>query len=130
MEVRLGGGHESLHDECIAIPSTFFMDHKKSVQLIDEAMSEQFKPDRADRAWFRNPDLSEPKLTKRTKQFSAVLASIFMNDQRWVDLVQSHYDNLLEDSREPLIVTKATMTAYFEGLEGMRSIAFEIVSTE
>jgi len=127
IEVRLGGGHESLHDDAIVIPDTFFMDHKKCVHLIDEAMSEQFKPDRADRAWYRNPDLSEPKLTKRTKQFSAVLATVFMNDQQWVELVQSHYDNLVDDGREPPVVTKALMTAYFEGLEGMRTLAFGVV---
>ena len=127
LQVRLGGGHESLHDDAIAVPNTFFMDHKKCVRLIDEAMSEQFKPDRADRAWFRNPDLSEAKLTKRSKQFSAVLATVFMNDQRWVDLVQSHYDNLVDDGRQAPVVTKATMTTYFEGLEGMRTLAFGVV---
>ena len=128
-EVRLGGGHESLHNDAIAVPNTFFMDHKnlKCVQMIDEAMSNQFKPDRAERAWFRNPDLSEAKLTKRTKQFSTVLATVFMNDQRWVELVQSHYDNLLDDGRELPVVTKSTMTAYFEGLEGMRTLAFGVV---
>ena len=127
LQVRLGGGHESLHDDAIAVPNTFFMDHKKCVQLIDEAMSEQFKADRADRAWFRNPDLSEAKLTKRSKQFSAVLATVFINDQQWVDLVQSHYDNLVDDGREAPVVTKATMTTYFEGLEGMRTLAFGVV---
>ena len=90
-------------------------------------MSDQFKPDRADRAWFRNPDLSEAKLTKRTKQFSAVLATVFMNDERWVGLVKSHYDNLIDDGRESVVVTKAAMTAYFEGLEGMRTHAFSVV---
>jgi hypothetical protein len=127
LEARLGGGHESLHSDSLAVPSTFFMDHKKCVTLIDEAMSDQFKPDRADRAWFRNPDLSEAKLTKRTKQFSAVLATVFMNDERWVGLVKSHYDNLIDDGRESVVVTKAAMTAYFEGLEGMRTHAFSVV---
>ena len=56
-----------------------------------------------------------------------MLATVFMNDQRWVDLVQSHYDNLVDDGREAPVVTKATMTTYFEGLEGMRTLAFGVV---
>ena len=127
MEARLGGGHESLHADSIAVPDTFFIDPKKAVDLIDEAMCEYFKPDRADRAWFRNPDLSEHKLTKRTKPFAAMLATIFMNDQRWIDLVQSHFDNLVDDGRESPIVTKTMMTEYFENIEGMRTVAFSLV---
>ena len=65
-EVANGGGYESLHSESLVVPDSFFMEKKKCVDLIDSAMSEHFKPDAAGRAWFRNPDLSESKLPKRT----------------------------------------------------------------
>ena len=127
IDIANGGGHESLHSESIVVPESFFMDRKKSVELIDSVMSEHFKPDSADRAWFRNPDLSESKLKKRTKPFSAMLASVFIQDQRWVNLVQSHYENLVDDGSETPIVTQTLMRDYFLNIEGMRSIAFDLV---
>ena len=126
-EVANGGGHESLHSESLVVPDSFFMEKKKCVDLIDSAMSEHFKPDAAGRASFRNPDLSESKVPKRTKPFSALLATIFMQDQRWVDLVQSHYENLVEDGGESPVVTVGMMRDYFTNIEGIRSIAFELV---
>ena len=50
-----------------------------------------------------------------------------MQDQRWVDLVQSHYENLVEDGGESPVVTVGMMRDYFTNIEGMRSIAFELV---
>jgi len=126
-DVANGGGHESLHAQSIAVPESFFMDRKKCVDLMDSAMSEHFKPDSAGRAWFRNPELSESKLKKRTKPFSAMLASVFIQDQRWVTLVQSHYANLVDDGSEAPIVTQSMMRDYFLNIEGMRSIAFDLV---
>ena len=128
-DVANGGGHESLHAESIVVPESFFMDRKKCVDLMDSAMSEHFKPDSAGRAWFRNPELSESKLKKRTKPFSAMLASVFIQDQRWVTLVQSHYENLVDDGSEAPIVTQGMMRDFFLNIEGMRSIAFDLVRT-
>ena len=126
-ELANGGGHESLHSESIQIPDQFFLDSKKSVDLVDNAMSKHFKPDRAGRAWFRNPDLSEARITKRTKPFAAMLASVFMKDQRWVELVQSHFENLVDDGGDAPVVTEGMMREFFLNIEGMRSIAFELV---
>ena len=95
---------------------------------MDSAMTEHFKPDSAGRAWFRNPELSESKLKKRTKPFSAMLASVFIQDQRWVTLVQSHYENLVDDGSEAPIVTQGMMRDFFLNIEGMRSIAFDLVN--
>jgi hypothetical protein len=123
LEVANGGGHESLHSDSLVVPDSFFLEKKKCVDLIDSAMSEHFKPDAAGRAWFRNPDLSESKVPKRTKPFSALLATIFMQDQRWVHLVQ----NLIEDGGDCPVITVGMMRDYFTNIEGMRSIAFELV---
>jgi len=116
-----------LHSESIQIPDNFFIDCKKSVDLVDGTMSEHFKEDRAGRAWFRNPELSEGKITKRTKPFAAMLASIYMKDQRWVDLVQSHFQNLVDDGGDAPVVTEAMMRDFFLFIEGMRTIAFDLV---
>ena len=129
LEVANGGGHESLHSECVLVPDCFFRERKKSVDLVDSAMSEHFKPDGAGRAWFRNPETSETKIKKRTKLFSAMLATVFMQDQRWVNLVQSHYENLVEDGRDSPVVTLGMMQEYFLNIEGMRSVAFDLVLT-
>ena len=117
-----------MHSDSIFIPDQFFIDYKKSVRLVDEAMSEHFKPDRAGRAWFRNPDLSEAKIAKRTKAFSSMLACVYIKDQRWVDLVQSHYANLIDDGGDTPVVTEGMMRDYFLNIEGMRTIAFDLVS--
>jgi hypothetical protein len=127
LEVANGGGHESLHSESVMVPDCFFLDHKKSVDVVDSAMSEHFKPDGAGRAWFRNPETSESKIKKRTKLFSAMLATVFMQDQRWVNLVQSHYENLVDDGCDSPVVTLKMMQDYFLNIEGMRSVAFDLV---
>ena len=56
-----------------------------------------------------------------------MLASVFMKDQRWVELVQSHFENLVDDGGDAPVVTEGMMREFFLNIEGMRSIAFELV---
>ena len=121
------GGRESLHSDSSVVPASFFMDVKASVGIIHSAMCLHYKEDTKGRAWFRNPDLTVAKITKQPKPFSAMLASVFMNCQQWVKLVQSHYDNLADDDDEPPVVTEGMMTDYFLNIEGMRTLAFGLV---
>ena len=127
MEHAAGGGKESLHLDSMVVPTEFFMEPKASVGLITSAMSSHFKDDSKGRAWFRNPDTTVAKITKQTKPFCAMLSSVFMNSQEWVELVQSHYDNLVDDGAEPPVVTEGMMTDYFYNIEGMRTVAFGLV---
>jgi len=127
MEHAAGGGKESLHLDSMVVPTEFFKEPKASVSLIDSAMSLHFKDDSKGRSWFRNPDTTVAKISKHPKPFSAMLASVFMNNQEWVDLVQSHYDNLVDDGGEPPVVTEGMMADYFYNIEGMRTVAFGLV---
>ena len=45
-------------------------------------------------------------------------------------LVQSHYDNLVDDGGEPPVITEGMMTDYFFNIEGMRTVAFGLVSND
>ena len=127
MEHAAGGGKESLHLDSMALPTAFFMEPKASVSLIHSAMSLHFKDDSKGRSWFRNPEITVAKISKQTKPFCAMLSSVFMNSQEWVELVQSHYDNLVDDGEEPPVVTERMMTDYFFNIEGMRTVAFGLV---
>ena len=113
--------------DSMEVPTAFFKEPKASVTLIDSAMSHHFKDDSKGRSWFRNPDTTVAKITKHPKPFSAMLASVFMNNQEWVNLVQSHYDNLVDDDGEPPVVTEGMMADYFYNIEGMRTVAFGLV---
>ena len=57
-----------------------------------------------------------------------MLANVFMRNDEWVKLVQSHYDNLVDDGGEPPVITEGMMTDYFFNIEGMRTVAFGLVS--
>jgi hypothetical protein len=127
MEHAAGGGKESLHSESTTVPNSFFLEIKASVGLIDSAMCLQYKEDKKGRAWFRNPELTVAKIGRQPKPFSAMLASVFMNCEQWVNLVQSHYDNLADDDKQPPVVTEGMMADYFYNIEGMRTLAFGLV---
>ena len=127
MEHAAGGGKESLHSDSIAVPAEFFMDLKGCVRFIDSAMCLHYKEDNKGRAWFRNPDTTVTKITRHAKPFSAMLANVFMHNHEWVSLVQSHYDNLVDDGGEPPVITEGMMTDYFFNIEGMRTVAFGLV---
>ena len=128
MEHAAGGGKESLHSDSIAVPAEFFMDLKGCVRFIDSAMCLHYKEDNKGRAWFRNPDTTVTKIGRHAKPFSAMLANVFMRNDEWVKLVQSHYDNLVDDGGEPPVITEGMMTDYFFNIEGMRTVAFGLVS--
>ena len=128
MEHAAGGGKESLHSESSIVPDSFFLDIKASVGLIHSAMCLQYKEDKKGRAWFRNPDLTVAKIGRQPKPFCAMLASVFINCEQWVNLVQSHYDNLADDDHQSPVVTEGMMADYFYDIEGMRTLAFGLVS--
>ena len=127
LEHATGGGKESLHSESSVVPDSFFLDIKACVGLIHSAMCLQYKEDKKGRAWFRNPDLTAAKIGRQPKPFCAMLASVFMNCEQWVNLVQSHYDNLADDDKQPPVVTEGMMADYFYNIEGMRTLAFGLV---
>ena len=127
LEHATGGGKESLHSESSVVPDSFFLDIKACVGLIHSAMCLQYKEDKKGRAWFRNPDLTVAKIGRQPKPFCAMLASVFMNSEQWVNLVQSHYDNLADDDEQPPVVTEGMMADYFYNIEGMRTLAFGLV---
>ena len=116
----------SLHDPSLDFPSE---KPTLSDEFFDETVNEAMKSlgDKtgSSKPWFSNGRTTMQKIEADVECVSHLLASIFINDERWIKLVESHNVNL-HGGEQPLMDI-SIMEAYFGDVAIVRSKAFGLV---
>ena len=123
---EVGESSVSLHDDSLEVLSE---KPTLSEEFFDETVNDAMKSfaDKtgSSKPWFSNGRTTIQKIEADVECVSHLLASIFINDEQWIKLVESHNINLHGDD-QPLMDLKI-MQAYFGDVASIRSRAFDLV---
>ena len=117
----------SLHDTALEIPSQM---PSLSEEFFDETVNDAMRQFLADetgttKPWFSNGRTTIQKIEADVQCVSHLLACIFIHDEQWMKIVESHNSNL-HGGEQPMMDVKL-MEAYFGDIPSIRSKAFDLV---
>ena len=128
--IRLEDGDNptSLHSPDVPIPEEMPNMSKECFDaIVNDAMTESFpNPSVESKPWFSNARTTTQKLEAEVRAVSHLLACVFINDDSWIKVVESHNEKL-HGPDQPLMDVKI-MEAYFNDIPIMRRQGFELVS--
>jgi len=118
----------SLHDENLEIPTELpNLSEDFFNEIVNEAMTEQFavQTGTTPKPWFSNGRTTAQKMEADAQCVSHLLARIFIHDEQWIKIVESHFFNL-HGEEQPLLDVKK-MELYFGDITSVRMKAFDLV---
>ena len=123
-----GETNKSLHSSDLEIPSEMPNLSEEFFQgTVNDAMAKHYPNPTSgnSKPWFSNPRTTIQKIEADVLGVSHLLASIFIHDDTWTKIVESH-NEALHGGEQPLMDAKI-MEAFFHDIPIMRSKAFELV---
>jgi hypothetical protein len=122
-----GESSTSLHENGLDIPSEM---PSFSEEFFDETVNVAMKTFLADetgtsKPWFSNGRTTIQKLEADVRCVSHLLACIFIHDEQWIKIVESHNFHLHGEEQPMMDVN--VMEAYFGDIANIRAIAFDLV---
>ena len=117
----------SLHSPDLSIPEEMpNMSQECFDGIVNDAMTESFPSlSSHSKPWFSNARTTSQKLEADVRAVSHLLACVFINDDTWIKVVESHNEKL-HGADQPLMDVKI-MEAYFNDIPIVRAQGFELV---